>query len=93
MTLAIYTNRTRSSTHPRRRLVGTAHSGPAWTAAVGVLRSAIQNAVTHAGWRKSVTADRVGTTIIDQIGELDGKSLNVLAVVFSILVRNSQHNQ
>ena len=41
MTLAIYTNRTRSSTHPRRRLVGTAHSGPAWTAAVGVLRSAM----------------------------------------------------
>ena len=92
MTLAIYTNGNRPSTHPRRRLVGTAHRGPHWTSAVRVLRTALQNAVEHAWNPRSATADFVGTQIIDQIGELDGKSLHVLAVAFSILVRNSQHN-
>lgn len=96
MTLASYTNGTSPSTasiHRRRRLFGTAHAGPAWTSAVRVLRSATQNAVEHAGWRRSCAADRVGTVIIDQIGELDAKALHVLAVVFAILVRNSKHNQ
>ena len=93
MTLAVYTNSHRPSTHLRRRLVGTTHTGPAWTSAVRVLRAAIPNAVEHAGWRRSITADQVGTTIIDRIGELDGKALHVLAVVFSILVRNSHHNR
>ena len=95
MTLAVYSNgRAPSITSPnrRRRLIGTAHSGPHWVNAVRLLRSATQNAVAHAGWRRSVTADRVGDEIIDGIRELDGKALHVLAVVFSILVRTSQHN-
>ena len=91
--LAIYTNGNRPSTHPRRRLVGTAHRGPHWVNAVRILRSATQNAVEHAGWRRSATANEVGSTIIDGIGELDGKCLHVLDVVFSILTRTSQHNQ
>jgi hypothetical protein len=91
MTLAVYTNSHRPSTHPRRRLVGTAHSGPHWVNVVRILRSATQNAVNHAGWHRSATADQVGSTIIDQIGELDTKSLHVLSVGFSILVRTSQN--
>ena len=85
MTLAVYTNGNRPSTHPRRRLTGTAHRGPHRVNAVRILRSATQNAVEHAGWRRSATANEVGSTIIDGIGELDGKCLHVLAVVFAIL--------
>ena len=90
MTLAVYTNGSSSSTHLHRRLTGTAHRGPAWVSAVRVLRSAVQNAVEHAEPRRSVTADQVGTDIIDRIGELDGRSLHVLAVMFGVLVRASQ---
>jgi hypothetical protein len=90
MTLAVYTNGHRSST--RRRYVGTAHSGQNWTSAVQVLRTATRNAVIHAGWRRSITADRVGSDIIDGIGTLDRSSLHVLAVVFGILSRAAQHD-
>lgn len=97
MTVVTYTNGHRPSTHApvrrRRGLVGTAHSGPNWVNAVCILRSATQNAVSHAGWRRSVTTDAVGSTIIDGIGELDSKALHVLAVVFAILVRTSEHHQ
>ena len=94
MTLLTYMNTQRSSIHhPRRRLVGTAHKGPAWTNAVRILRTAIQNGVDQApGCCRSATADDVGTTIIDQIQELDAKALHVLAVSFTILVRTSQRN-
>ena len=83
MTNSVYINGRRPSsvpTHLHRRplIVGSAHSGPHWTNAVRILRSATQNAVVHAGWRRSITTDHVGTTIIDGIGELDGKSLHVL---------------
>jgi hypothetical protein len=91
MTLVTYSNGPGPSTAPirRRRLTGTAHSGPHWVCAVRILRSATLNAVEHAGWRRSATADAVGTSIIDHIEELDAKSLHVLAVVFSMLVRAS----
>jgi hypothetical protein len=65
----------------RKRLTGTAHRGPHWVSAVHVLRAATQNAVGHAGWRKSATANRVGVDIIDRIDELDARTLHVLAVV------------
>ena len=95
MTLLSYTNSRAPSIAPsnRRRLVGTAHRGPDWVNAVRILRSATQNAVNHVGWRRSATVDQVGSAIIDGIGELDGKALHVLELVFSILVRNSKHNQ
>lgn len=91
MTLAVYTNNNPPSTH-RRRLTGTAHRGPNWVNAVHVLRAAIQNAVEHAGWRRSATANQVGSDIIDRISELDVKALHVLAVVFAILVRTSRRD-
>jgi hypothetical protein len=93
MTLISYQNDPSPSTYlrrRRRRLTGTRHSGPEWTCAVGVLRSATHNALNHAGWRRSVTTDQVGTDIIDRIGELNGPALHVLAVVFGILVRASR---
>jgi hypothetical protein len=92
MVLAVYTNGSPSSTHPRRRLAGTAHRGPAWVSAVRVLRSAVQNALEHAGPHRSATADQVGTDVIDHIGELDERSLHVLAVTFGVLVRASQRD-
>ena len=60
MTNSVYINGRRPSsvpTHHHRRplIVGTAHSGPHWTNAVRILRSATQNAVVHAGWRRSIT--------------------------------------
>jgi hypothetical protein len=94
--LITYTNGDRPTSiparrHPvRRRLTGTAHQGPRWTNAVRILRVATQNAVEHAGWRRSATADQVGTTLIDTIGELDPPSLHVLAVVHGILLRSVQ---
>ena len=89
------TSRAASSPIPqyRRRIIGTAHDGPAWTRAVGMLRGAALNAVAHACNRKSVTADAVGTTVIDTIGELDKRSLHVLAVVYGVLLRASKHDQ
>jgi hypothetical protein len=96
MTLTTYTTGTQPSTTPttRRRLVGTSHSGPSWTNAVRVLRAATENAVAHTPCcRHSVTADRVGTAAIDAVGELDARSLHVLLVVLSILVRASQRRQ
>jgi hypothetical protein len=94
MTLAVYTNGLRPSTVPARRkhLTGTAHKGPHWVNAVRILRSATQNALEHAGWRRSATADEVGTNIIDQIHVLDARALHVLAFVFGVLVRASQRD-
>ena len=91
MTLAVYTNSKPSSTR-RRHLTGTAHRGPNWVNAVRVLRAATHNAVEHAGWRRSATANRVGSDIIDQISQLDAAGLHVLAVVFTVLVRASRHD-
>jgi hypothetical protein len=95
MTLATYTNGSQPSTTAprRRRLTGTAHRGPNWVNGVRILRAATLNAVEHAGWRRSATADEVGSAIIDQIGELDGRALHVLSFVFSVLIRNAQSNQ
>lgn len=92
MTLAVYTNGNSPSTRLHRRLTGTAHRGPHWVHAVQVLRAALHNAVEHAGWRRSATADQVGSDIIDHIGELDAKALHVLAVVFGVLVRASRRD-
>ncbi len=75
----------------RRKLPGTAHRGPDWKFAVNVLRAAIRNAVEQVDWQPSDTVDDVGTGIIDMIGELDGRSLHVLAVAFGVLVRASRH--
>ena len=67
MTLVSYTNGNSPSTsfltNRRRKLVGTAHSGPHWVNAVRVLRAATVNAYAQdAAWgRRSATADRVGT--------------------------------
>ena len=94
--LITYTNGDRPTSMParrhlaRHRPVGTAHRGPNWVNAVRVLRSATQNAVAHAGWRRSATADQVGVAIIDTLGELDPATLHVLAVVHSILLRSAQ---
>jgi hypothetical protein len=96
MSIAIYTNGDRPSTTStptstrRRALTGTAHSGPHWVGAARLLRMAVQNAIIHAQGRRSITADRVGSTIIDEISKLDGKSLHLLSFVFSILVRNAR---
>jgi hypothetical protein len=92
-----YTNGREPSTVPhtirRRRLVGTAHRGPNWVNSVRILRAAVHNSVEHAGWRRSATADEVGSTIIDGINALDGAHLHVLSVVFAILMRAQQSNQ
>lgn len=88
MTLALYTNGNPPSIH-HHRLTGTAHRGPNWVSAVHVLRAATQNAVEHARWCRSATANQVGSNIIDRIEELDSKALHVLAVVFGILIKAS----
>lgn len=92
LSLGVYTNGKSQSTQPRRRLTGTAHRGPQWVHAVHVLRAAIHNAVEHAGWRRSATANQVADDIIDHIGVLDAKALHVLAVVFGVLVRASRRD-
>jgi hypothetical protein len=92
LSLGVYTNGKSPSTQPRRRLTGTAHRGPHWVHAVHVLRAATHNAVELAGWRRSTTAEQVGSDIIDHIGELDAKTLHVLAVVFGVLVRASRRD-
>lgn len=98
MSLVSYTASRGASSSPippqyRRRVIGTSHDGPAWTAAVRLLRGAALNAVAHAHVRKSVTSDAVGTTVIDTVGELDRRSLHVLAVVHGILLRASKQDQ
>jgi hypothetical protein len=93
MVLAIYTNGDPpSTTHPRKRLTGTAHRGPHWVNAVHVLRAAVLNAREHADPVKCPTADGVGTAIIDSIGELDHRGLHVLAVVNAALVRAARRD-
>jgi hypothetical protein len=77
------------STH-RRPLPGTAHRGPEWRSAVGILRAAVQNCVDHVDWRSTLTADAVGMRVLDHIGELDSRALRVLAIVLGILVRQSR---
>ncbi len=92
MTLATYTT-PRAATSPflrKRHVTGTRHDGPAWTAAVRVLRAAVANAVEHARARRSVTSNSVGDDVIDSIAQLDAKSLHVLAVVSGMLVRASK---
>ncbi|MFY9770239.1 MAG: hypothetical protein WAK04_08400 [Xanthobacteraceae bacterium] len=74
----------------RRRLPGTAHRGPEWKAAVGLVRSALQNAVAHVDWQSRLTADQVGMRVLDHIGELDARALRMLAIVLGILVRLSR---
>jgi hypothetical protein len=74
----------------RPRLPGTAHRGPEWRSAVGILRTAIQNAVTHVNWQSSVTADQVGMRVLDHINELNSRALRVLMIVLGILVRASR---
>ena len=94
MTSTTYTNGPTTSTHPRRPLVGTAHRGPAWTAAVRVLRSSVLNAREHADpLHRCATADFVGTAIIDTFGVLDHCALHVLAVVNATLVRAARRDQ
>jgi hypothetical protein len=94
MTTLTYTNSNAPSTGRvhHKRLTGTAHAGPHWVNAVRVLRTATENAVAHAGQRRSATPDRVGSDIIDQVGELDPKSLHVLAMVFGMIVRASRRD-
>jgi hypothetical protein len=77
----------------RPRLPGTAHHGPEWKSAVGILRTALQNAVTHVNWQSSVTADQVGMRVLDHINELDNRALRVLAIVLGILVRASRKDR
>jgi hypothetical protein len=50
----------------------------------------VLNASEHAPYRPKVTADRVGTFIIDEIDGLDVRSLQVLAATVSTLVRASR---
>ena len=98
MTLVSYTNGNSPSTsfltNRRRKLVGTAHSGPHWVNAVRVLRAATVNAYAQdAAWgrlppRLIASAPRSST----ESSELDSRALHVLSVVFAILVRAaSQH--
>jgi hypothetical protein len=77
------------STH-RLHLPGTPHRGPEWKSAVGILRTALTNAVTHVNWRSSLTADQVGMRVLDHIGELDSRALRILAIVLGILVKASR---
>jgi hypothetical protein len=98
MTLAVYSN-PQTTASPRCRVTGTRHDGPAWTAAVRVLRAAVVNAVGHAGVRRSATSKStdvdvtdVGVDIIDNIALLDTKSLHVLSVVFGMLLRASRQD-
>jgi hypothetical protein len=94
MTVVSYTNNGGPSTvgRARRKLVGTCHHGAHWTNAVHVLRAAIQNGVGHASPRRSATPDQVGSDIIDRIGELDARSLHVLALTFAMLVKASRRD-
>jgi hypothetical protein len=71
-------------------LPGTAHRGPEWKAAVGLVRSALQNAIAHIDWRSTMTADQVGMRVLDHINELDSRALRILAIVLGILVRVSR---
>lgn len=93
MALITYTDVTPSSTASRprrRRLFGTAHNAPHWANAIRLLRASVLNASEHAPYRPKVTADRVGTFIIDEIDGLDVRSLQVLAATVSTLVRASR---
>jgi hypothetical protein len=55
---------------------------------VRVLRAAVENAAEHAD-SKGRSTDVIGDTVIDHLAQLDSKSLEVLAVVFTMLVRAS----
>ena len=99
MVQVIYTNGQRAATasavtivHPRRKLIGTAHAGAPWVSAIGVLRKAAINAVQHAPARPTITAERVGDMVIDQITNLNPQALHVLAVTFTTLIRTSRHH-
>jgi hypothetical protein len=44
----------------------------------------------HANWRSQVTADGVGTELIDLVGEMNKPALEVLRTVAGDLVRESR---
>ena len=88
-----YTNGGRHTTTAKhRRLPGTKHKGPHWTSAAQCLKPAISNAVLHAGWRSSATAEQVGSEVIDRIFELDARALHVLQFTLGVLVRTSRNS-
>ena len=76
----------------RRPLPGTKHKGPHWTSAAQCLKPALTNALLHAGWRSSATAEQVGSEIVDRIFELDARALHVLQFTLGVLVRTSRNS-
>jgi len=88
MSLTILSRPQLSSRRPK--LPGTAHRGPEWKRAVGILRTALQNAVAHVNWPPTLSADQVALRIIDHIDELDSGCRHVLCIVLGILVRQSR---
>lgn len=86
-----YDTQARPARLPRQcKLVGTRHEGPEWTHTVRALRAATRKAADKASWRPDATPDSVGLSIIDHLDELDHRSLHVLALVNSILFRQSR---
>ena len=79
----------RLSSHGHR-LPGSPHRGSAWRHARRNLHTAVQNAMHHANWRSQVTADGVGTELIDLVGEMNKPALEVLRTVAGDLVRESR---
>jgi len=87
MSLIQYTGNPQLAIRPsRRKLTGTAHNVPGWTATARLLRAACIVALGHAP-RRNVSADQVGCDVIDNLHRLDNRGLYVLQVVVSLLVR------
>ena len=77
-----------------RPLPGSPHWGGDWRRAVRHLRSAVENAVQNAKWGDPrFTPDKVGTEVIDLIGELNSHSLAVLHVLIGELAKQSRRNR
>jgi hypothetical protein len=74
----------------QRRLPSAPHWGGTWKFAVATLRAAIKGAMCNARIRPHFNADRVGSEVIDLVGQLDGFALVVLHVVIGELVRQSK---
>jgi hypothetical protein len=77
---------------PRRKLTGTRHEGARWTRTVRALRKAVKDAVNNASWRSDVTSDAIGMRVLDHLHEHDTRSLHVLDLVDSMLVRASSRH-
>ena len=74
----------------QHRLPGSPHWGGPWKAAVGSLRAAIKAAMYHARARARFHSDRVGSEVIDLVGQLDEFALAVLHVVIGELAKQSR---